>query len=55
MAFGPFPNLECAIYKDDSGRSAGIEVSLVAEQGQEQPLAILAPFGGSPFPVGTAP
>jgi hypothetical protein len=55
MAFGPFPNLECAIYKDDSGRSAGIEVSLVAEEGQEQPLVVLAPFGGSPFPVGTAP
>ncbi len=49
-AFGPFASVQCGLYSAGPDGASGLKVSVLVEAGDAEPLAILAPFGGSPLP-----
>jgi hypothetical protein len=53
--FGPFASVQCGVYSDGPDGASGLRVSVLVETGDTEPLVILAPFGGSPFPPGRHP
>ncbi len=53
IPFGPFPAAKLGLYKDASGQSGGIELTVTG--GREEPVLMRAPFGGHPFPRGGGP
>ena len=54
VAFGPFAALEIGLYRDPAGEPRGLRVAVVVAGGQD-PVVIVAPFGGYPVARGATP